>query len=125
MNETKVISKNFREYTGKKVKSSTLSSYHNILRDDEGIEFINIFKPKTVDKNFLNVSYKFYDVDEKDWWDNISYKEMDSVYLWWVIASINDINNPFEELGPEKRIKIPSKSILYSLFRELKQEALD
>jgi hypothetical protein len=65
------------------------------------------------------VFYDSYEVGEEEWWDNISYYHYETPGFWWVVALMNNIQNPFEELEPGSNIKILRGEYLYQLIKEM------
>lgn len=46
----------------------------------------------------------------------ISYNQYGTTELWWVIATVNDISDPFVEAVPGTVLRVPALSELYSYF---------
>ena len=81
----------------------------------------NIFKFDSV-KNDI-VFYDTYEIDNKDFWENIADKVHDNINLWWVVCLINNIINPFEELEDGQNIKILRNYYISYLMREMRDMA--
>ena len=75
-----------------------------------------------LNENVLNDTTFFntYSVENDDWWENISYRQISSVYGWWTVAIINEVVDPFEELEDGKLLKILKKPYLYQMLKEVK-----
>jgi hypothetical protein len=61
-----------------------------------------------------------YNALENEWWDNISEKFYGTPYYWYLICSLNDIINPYEELVVGQKIKILKQTYLYPVFKNIK-----
>ena len=59
--------------------------------------------------------------DGEAWWDNISYDVYRTPYLWWIVAIMNNITNPYEELEPGSNITILKKDYMYTLFNDIER----
>lgn len=119
----KRVEKTYYEETGKRLKNTSLLKLFNILREPDGTKFMNVFKSYSLNDDILADAsvYDTYEVSNNDWWENISHEIYDSVYLWWVIAMMNNVVNPFEELEAGENIKILRSKYLYALFTDIEQ----
>jgi nucleoid-associated protein YgaU len=120
---TRTETKSFFEITGRKLGLTSQLRLFGILIDHDGERFMNIFRSFILNSDITEdiIYYDFYTIENDDWWDNISSKIYGTPELWWIIALMNDINNPFEELEPGTSIKILKEKYLYSLFKDLER----
>jgi hypothetical protein len=97
--------------------------YENLFKlyqTTDGQYFYNILStasfPDNLDKNI------FYDltVNEKTPWPLISYGAYGTIELWWLIAIINGIQNPFE-LPSNQSIKILKPQYIRQVITQLNQ----
>jgi len=116
------IDKKFKEITEYRLKNTSLLHQFNLLRDENGNILLNIWKSyDIIDKIKNNEDYiSYYDVNDNDWWDDISYDRYENENLWWVIALANDVINPFEELNSGDSIKTIDNRFLYQITKEVK-----
>jgi len=120
------LTETFYELTGVIINNSSQLKLFNILQDIKDDEkFMNIFRSYKLNKTVTTsiVYYELYEVDNEDWWDNISYKFYGTPNLWWIVALMNDVVNPFEELIVGDTIKILKESYLYNLYRDIERIA--
>lgn len=106
--------------------TSILNSF-NLLKDiSDGTLLVNIWRNYAIEKNITNsvIYYDTYIVEASDWWDLISYKTYGDVKYWWLIALVNGIHNPFEELTEGMSLKILKISYIYQLLKEIKAQAV-
>jgi hypothetical protein len=115
------IDKTFYVETGNRLSNISYLKLFNMLQDADGTKYLNIWRTFILNKDVTDdaVFYESYEVGEDDWWDNISYYHYETPGFWWVIALMNDIQNPFEELEPGSNIKILRGEHLYQLIKEM------
>ena len=116
------VDETFYEATGTRLLNTSQLKLFNILRDTVDDEkFLNIFRAYSINSSILadTTFYTTYQVGHDEWWDNISYALYGTPRLWWVLALMNDVVNPFEELVEGTNIKVLRAEYLYTLFKEL------
>lgn len=113
----------FYELTNRRLNNTSLLKLFNILRDHDKEPFINIFRSYEFESNLTEdvVYYDTYEVGSDEWWDDISYKLYGTPYLWWVVALMNDVINPFEELIEGTNIKYLREDFLYNMFKDIER----
>ena len=114
---------NFNEYTKQNLSNSSQLKLFTILDDvSNNTYYLNIFRSYIINMSSLNNNsfYELYEVDNNDWLDNISYKFYNTPQLWWVIAIVNNITNPFEEIYPGKVLRILKNSYIYNILKEVR-----
>lgn len=112
----------YYEATGKRISNISQLKAFNILQDTlDDTKFMNIFRSYRIDPDSIAdiVLYDFYEVGNDEWWDNISYSIYGTPKLWWVLALINNVTNPFEELEEGTNIKILRSDYLYTLIKDM------
>jgi hypothetical protein len=101
------IDKTFYEETGNRLSNISYMRLFNMLQDSDGTKYLNIWRSFVLNEAVTDdtVFYESYEVNNEDWLDNIAYYYYEAPGLWWVIAMMNDIVNPFEELEPGSNIR--------------------
>lgn len=66
-----------------------------------------------------NVYFNIYLAEEEDWWDNIAYKYYGTERLWWLVCSMNNVVNPFEEIEPGQQIKVLKEGFLFNVYKNI------
>lgn len=125
---TTYTEKSFYELTGNdKATFSQLRLFNILLDNDRITTFLNIFRSYIVnDDVFTSVNFfNTYEVSNGEYWDNISWNIYETPYLWWVIALINNVVNPFEELEDGQIINVLREDYVYDLTRDLEKVAED
>ena len=114
--------KTFKSLTGTNIGPNSQMRLFNVLVDnDRSTRFMNVFRA-FIYNNQVQKDVAFfitYPVGQEEWWDNISYKFYQTPFLWWAVASFNNVVNPFEELTPGTNLKILKPRYIYSLLRDM------
>jgi len=122
---TTVEDQTFYELTGFKVEDTSQLKLFNILSDHDTTMFMNIWRTFSLneDTSIDVMFYDTYEVGSDAWWDNISQDIYGTPSLWWIIALMNDVVNPFEELLEGSNIKYLRGEYLYVLFKDIERLA--
>jgi hypothetical protein len=82
--------------------------FENIFKvyNEDGYYFYNIINNILISDNIDSDFYYEWTCDRPLPWTTISYMHYDTIYLWWLICSVNNIQNPIEFLQTGTRIKI-------------------
>jgi len=126
MSVTEYTTKSFFELTGVERNSFSFLRLFNILLDeDRETKFMNIFRSYIVNEDILSdISFfETYEVSNGEYWDNVSYNLYNTPYLWWVIALLNNISNPFEELEDGDLLNVLRDDYVYQLITDLEKIA--
>lgn len=125
---TTFTDKSFFELTGsEKSTFSFLRLFNTLLDNDRSTTFLNIFRSYVTNETILSdVSFfETYEVGNGEYWDNVSYNLYDTPYLWWVIALLNDVVNPMEELAAGDRLKVLREDYIFQLTSDLEKIAAE
>lgn len=124
MGITEYTDQTFYELTGQRKNTFSILRLFNILLDDDRVtKFQNIFRSyilsedDSIDASF----YTTYEVGNDEYWDNISYNLYETPYLWWVVAIINNISNPFEYLESGTILKVLRREYIYQIVKDLER----
>ena len=66
----------------------------NVYTDSNIGYFYNLLKKVNFPSDLSNDVYDVYTIQPSDTWPLISWKMYNSIILWWVICSLNNIENP-------------------------------
>ena len=119
---TTEVTDTFFQLTGNQISNTSYMRLFNILLDTDRVtKFMNIFKSVKINEDAQTdiLAYDTYEVSEDEFWDNISSIVYGTPFLWWVIALMNDVSNPFEELEAGTNIKILKPENLQILFADM------
>jgi len=125
---TEYIDESFSELTGVEKNTFSFLRLFNVLLDnDRETKFLNIFRSYlSNDSIFSDISFfETYEVSNGEYWDNVSYNLYGTSYLWWVIALLNNISNPFEELEDGQLLNVLREDYVYQLTSDLEKIAED
>lgn len=111
----------FYELTGNKLGNLSQLRLFTVLEDLDLTKYMNIWRTYVLNSAVTGdtLFYETYEVENEDWWDNISSYIYDTPNLWWVIALMNDVENPFEDLDAGDNIKILRESYIYQFIKEI------
>lgn len=113
----------YNEYTAIQLSNSSQLKMFTILDDVlNNTYYLNVFRGYVMNASQLNNSsfYDLYEVDNNEWMDDISFITYGTPSLWWVVAIVNNIVNPFEEIYPGKVLRLLKNSYIYNILKEVK-----
>jgi len=116
------LNNSYYEETGKRLSNtSQLKLFPIMLDEDKETKFLNLFRSYKLNDEVQTdvVFFETYEVSNGEFWDDISYNIYGTPQLWWVIALINNIVNPFEELEEGDNIKVLRESYIYNLIKDM------
>lgn len=94
----------------------------NVYEDDDIGYFFNLLKtvnfPGDLDPN----TYDYYIIEPNDTWPLISWKLYNSVLLWWLLCSVNQIQNPTELPVAGEKIKVLRVSYVRNILNNIRTE---
>lgn len=114
--------KTFYELTGHYLSNSSEINLFPIMYDVANNEyFLNIFRAYIVNTDIQSniLFYSTHEVSDSDWLDTIANTYYGTSYLWWLVALMNNFNNPFEDLEPGSNLKILKNEYVYQLLKEM------
>lgn len=113
----------YRVLTNQSLNNSSQLKLFSVVNElSSNTKYLNIFRSYILNRSNLNNDsfYNLYEVDNDDWLDTISFRVYQTPNLWWVIAIVNNISNPFEELYPGKILRILKPNYIYNILKEIK-----
>lgn len=114
----------FYDETGLRLDSTSFLNLYDILLDtDRDTKFFNIFKSYIINEDVTTdiMFYDSFEVEDDAWWDDISNEVYGTPHLWWAVALINNITNPFEELESGSNIQVLRPEHLYTLLKDIER----
>lgn len=97
--------------------------------------FLNVYKDEETNYNFYNLQRSInvmpannvsvedeYVVTYSDTWASISYKQYNTLDLWWLVCKYNQINNPTEMPTPGTVLKLLKRDFVGTVLSELKKQ---
>jgi hypothetical protein len=91
-------------------EDSDVGYFYNLLRT---INFPSDANPDT---------YNIYVIQPADTWPLISWKTYNSIFLWWSICALNNIQNPLEMPQPGIEIKVLKPMYLQNVLNNIRLE---
>ena len=117
--------KTYYEIKEKRLGNISQLKLFNIMTDiDNRTNFMNIFRSFDLNNDVTAdiLFFTSYEVGDEDiWWDNISYKLYGTPKLWWIVALMNNIHNPFEDIEPGDNIKVLRDEYVYRLLKDIEE----
>lgn len=115
--------KTYYQIKDKKLSNLSMLRLYNILKDtDDRNYFMNIFRSFDVNEETSRnvLYYSTYEVSDEDiFFDTISHKIYKTPHLWWVVALINNIQNPFEDLEIGDNIKVLKNTFISQILKDV------
>ena len=116
------VDNSYYKETGNRLSNtSQLKLFPIMLDKDKTTKFLNLFRSYKLNDSVQTdvVFFETYEVSNGEFWDDIAYNVYGTPQLWWVIALINNIVNPFEELEEGDNIKVLRESYIYNLIKDM------
>ena len=116
--------RSYNELTNQYLLTSSRLNLYNILSDNiSNIYFNNIFKNITISNAVKenNDYFLIHIATNDDWWDNISDEYYETPNLWYLLCTMNDVINPYEELTTGQQVKVLKQEYIYNIFKDIKR----
>ena len=89
------------------IESTKMENFFTVYQSASGEYFYNILNTINFKSdNIADYTYEWYTVVLGDTYTYISYKHYNTINLWWLICSFNNIQNPTALPQPGESIKI-------------------
>jgi len=88
-----------------KLRNEDYANIFNVYTDEDNRYYYNLLQTVVIPDSLPANFYEYYSVTYEDTWPLISYKAYNTPNLWWLILTVNGIDNPIESLEPGKTIK--------------------
>lgn len=82
--------------------------------------YYNILSKITIPDTTSNTVYQLYKVDKLLPLTTISYNIYNTIHLWWLIVTINKIQNPVKLIAPGSILKILRQEYINNVINKLK-----
>lgn len=118
-----IVKRSFFEETGISLSNTSQLKLFPIFKDINGVKFLNLFRSYKLNEQIQSdiLLFSSYEVSNGEYWDDIAYKVYGIPQLWWIIALINNVVNPFEELNDGDNIKILKEDYIYNLVKDMER----
>ena len=102
-----------------KITSQNYENVFNVYEDENGFYLYNLLTsvnfPTDLDPNF----YTIYETLTNDTWTGISWKFYNTIKLWWVICTVNQVKDAVTPPTPGSKIKILKLSTVRTILSML------
>lgn len=106
-------------YPNDKLDPLKMENIFNVYTNENSAYFYNILNsvyfPNDIDVTY----YTTYVVQPKDTWPILSWKNYQTVNLWWLLCSVNQIIDPTIPLVPGTILKILNPDIVRNVVEEI------
>jgi hypothetical protein len=102
-----------------KIKNEDYANIFNLYTNEEGYYYYNLLQNINIPTNLPQGYFDTYDIVYGDTWPFISYKNYNTINLWWIILGINNIVNPTIQPQPGNKIKILKKRYVSLILSEI------
>jgi len=104
-----------------KIDIYEMSSLFNKYEDDDGMIFFNILKRININADNLEDPEVFepYLIKPGDSFTSIAHRYYGNLKVWWVICTLNKIDNPFQKLEIGTKIYLLRPSYMANLLNNL------
>lgn len=97
-----------------------LESIFNVYTDEEVGYFYNLLRTVNFPEELDSSVYTTYTVQMNDTWPLIAWKSYGNVKLWWLICSVNGVQNALIPPTTGSTIKVLTSVTVKSLLNNLK-----
>lgn len=89
-----------------RLRKENYENIFNVYTDEEDRYFYNLLQTVVIPSNLPENFYDNYVITYGDTWPFISYKIYNTPNLWWLITSVNNIDNPTIQPEISTQIKV-------------------
>lgn len=94
----------------------------NVYEDSDIGYFYNLLRTVNFPEDVNQDIYDTYIIEPLDTWPLISWKIYNSVFLWWSICSLNNIQNPLALPKPGTEIKVLKAVYLQNILNNIRMD---
>ena len=100
-----------------KLESNRLENIFSIQQTENGEYYYNmLYTVNFSNENLAPYTYDVYTTNQGDTYTLISYKMYNTINLWWLVCSLNNINNPTSLPAPGTSLKILKPSYVNTVL---------
>lgn len=95
----KKLKEKYSDIKETKLETMSIVRMFNVLKDENDVYWMNIFKNFEINENTLNDPTKIKSQGIRvPWWEMLSFSYYNNVDAWWFMCQTNNVLNPFEEI---------------------------
>mgnify|MGYP003338992599 CR=1 FL=1 len=98
-------------------------NFFNIYTDKNDFKFYNILKGINIFPSENSEAEDVYYVKPIDTWTYISYKQYNTIDLWWLVCEYNQIQNPVEPPVPGTKLRLLKPKYVSFVMSELQKQS--
>lgn len=97
-------------------------NFLNIYNEPNGMRYYNLLRAINLFPANNTEVEDSYTVAYNDTWHLISYKNYNTMDLWWLVCDYNQIKNPVSMPEPGTQLKILKSGYVYRIIQELNKQ---
>ena len=103
----------------KELDDYNLENMFKVYTNEDGLYYYNILNTTNFPVEISNTLFTTYTTGPKESWASISYKNYNTIKLWWLIASVNQIDNTVSFVAPSTDLKILEGSVVRQILQDI------
>lgn len=103
-----------------RLNSQQYENVFNVYEDSDIGYFYNLLRTINFPEDLDPDTYDIYVIESGDTWPQISWRVYSSVFLWWVICAVNQIQDPTKVPAPGIKIKILRPFYVKNLLNDVR-----
>jgi hypothetical protein len=97
-----------------------IENLYNLYQDSDGYYFFNLTRTVIFPEDLNQNTYVEYVIQPKDMWTTISYKFYNTIKLWWLVCSANNIMNPIALPKAGNILKILNNFVVKDILTKIR-----
>ncbi len=102
-----------------RLKNENYENIFNVEQTEDGFYYYNLLQTLNFPENLPDNYFISYTINYGDTWPLISYKQYNTIKLWWVITHANSIINPTQLPPVGSLIRIPKPEIVSEILTQI------
>lgn len=112
-----------------KLNKYNLANIFNVYTDEnfEDIYFYNICRTvnfeglgENPEDDYVNNIFDYYTIAGDDTWTIISFKQYETIELWWLVCKCNGVIDPTETLEVGRVVRVFKKTYIENILRSMR-----
>jgi len=99
--------------------STRYENIFNVYNDSDGYYYYNLLQTIVFPQNLPDSFFNAYAVTPGDTWPMISYRNYNTINLWWLIMLANGLDNPISTIESGTVLKIPKNNVVREILTQI------
>lgn len=105
------------------ISSYRYENFFNVYTDDDSYKFYNILKGISIFNSENSEAEEIYYTKPIDTWPFISYKFYNTIDLWWLVCTYNQVKNPMQNPEPGTKLRLLKHKYVSYVVSELQKQS--